>query len=113
MSSRFCATISTGSGAARPGCATRSYKRRCAARAYPARCRQRRMPATKMTVPAVSSDDRQATRLRRSRAVASLLLLLAAALFAGTLLVPEPGEAVLLLRAVAEAALVGGLADWF
>src|SRR3954447_3454573 len=72
------------------------------------RCRRR-----KMTVPAVSSDDRQAVRLRRSRAVASLLLLLAAALFAGTLLVPEPGEAVLLLRAVAEAALVGGLADWF
>lgn len=66
-----------------------------------------------MTVSVVSIDDRQAARLRRSRAVASLLLVLAAAIFAGTLLVPDPGGAVLLLRAVAEAALVGGLADWF
>lgn len=66
-----------------------------------------------MTVSVVSIEDRQAARLRRSRAVASLLLVLAAATFTGTLLVPDPGGTVLLLRAVAEAALVGGLADWF
>ena len=66
-----------------------------------------------MAVPVVSPDDRQAARLRRSRIVAGLLLVLAAATFAGTLFVPDPGGAVLFLRAVAEAALVGGLADWF
>src|SRR3954451_25142942 len=62
---------------------------------------------------AVSVEKGQAARLRRSRAGASLLLVLAAVMFAGTLLVPDPGGAVRLLRAVAEAALVGGLADWF
>jgi uncharacterized membrane-anchored protein YjiN (DUF445 family) len=66
-----------------------------------------------MAVSGVSPDDRQAARLRRSRAVAGGLLVLAAAMFVGTLLVPDPGGVVLLLRAVAEAALVGGLADWF
>ena len=39
--------------------------------------------------------------------------MLADALFAATLMVRHPGPVVLLLRAVAEAALVGGLADWF
>ena len=39
--------------------------------------------------------------------------MLAGALFAATLMVRHPGPVVLLLRAVAEAALVGGLADWF
>ncbi|MGD9616947.1 MAG: DUF445 domain-containing protein [Alphaproteobacteria bacterium] len=65
------------------------------------------------TVSVVSVEDWQAARLRRSRLVASGLLVLAAVTFVGTLIVPDPGEAVLLLRAVAEAALVGGLADWF
>jgi uncharacterized membrane-anchored protein YjiN (DUF445 family) len=65
------------------------------------------------TVPVISVEEGQAARLRRSRAIAGGLLLLAAAAFVGTLFVPDPGLAVLLLRAVAEAALVGGLADWF
>ena len=52
-------------------------------------------------------------RLRGSRAVATGMLALSAAIFLVTLLVPEPGIPILLLRAVAEAALVGGLADWF
>ncbi|MBV8507761.1 MAG: DUF445 domain-containing protein [Alphaproteobacteria bacterium] len=36
-----------------------------------------------------------------------------AALFISTTLVPQPGFWILLIRATAEAALVGGLADWF
>jgi uncharacterized membrane-anchored protein YjiN (DUF445 family) len=58
-----------------------------------------------------SEPERQS--LRRSRAVATGMLALAAAVFAATLAVPSPPEWVLLLRAIAEAALVGGLADWF
>jgi uncharacterized membrane-anchored protein YjiN (DUF445 family) len=58
-------------------------------------------------------ERRQARRLRRSRALATGLLALAGASFAATLWVRNPGLALLLLRAVAEAALVGGLADWF
>jgi uncharacterized membrane-anchored protein YjiN (DUF445 family) len=58
-------------------------------------------------------ERRQAERLRRSRALATGLLALAGASFAATLMVRNPGPALLLLRAVAEAALVGGLADWF
>lgn len=56
--------------------------------------------------------DKQAS-LRRHRAVATLLLLFAAVVFVLTQLVPEPGFWVLLLRAGAEAGVVGGLADWF
>ena len=41
------------------------------------------------------------------------MLALAAIVFAASLAVPSPGHGILLLRAVAEAALVGGLADWF
>jgi len=59
------------------------------------------------------SEQQQLGRLRRSRALATGLLILAGAIFAATLIVPDPGTALLLLRAVAEAALVGGLADWF
>src|SRR5437763_5826707 len=55
----------------------------------------------------------QLSRLRRSRAVATGMLALAAIVFAASLAVPSPGHGILLLRAVAEAALVGGLADWF
>jgi uncharacterized membrane-anchored protein YjiN (DUF445 family) len=58
-------------------------------------------------------EQRQRTRLRRSRAVATGMLIAAAGIFAATLSVADPGSGVLLLRAIAEAALVGGLADWF
>lgn len=51
--------------------------------------------------------------LRRNRAIASGLLLVMAALLVATLAVSNPGFWVLLIRASAEAALVGGLADWF
>ena len=58
-------------------------------------------------------EQQQLSRLRRSRAVATGMLAIAAAVFAASLAVPEPGTGILLLRAIAEAALVGGLADWF
>jgi uncharacterized membrane-anchored protein YjiN (DUF445 family) len=53
------------------------------------------------------------TPLRTSRGLATGLLGLAGGVFALTLAVHEPGAAVLFVRAVAEAALAGGLADWF
>jgi uncharacterized membrane-anchored protein YjiN (DUF445 family) len=58
-------------------------------------------------------EQRQLSRLRRSQAVATGMLAAAAAVFAASLSIPDPGTGILLLRAVAEAALVGGLADWF
>jgi len=59
------------------------------------------------------TEDGARRRLRRNRALAGGLLIAAAALLIATHLVPEPGFAVLLLRAAAEAGIVGGLADWF
>jgi uncharacterized membrane-anchored protein YjiN (DUF445 family) len=55
----------------------------------------------------------QAAALRRHRAVASVCLLLAAAVYIATQFVPQPGYWLLLLRAGAEAGLIGGIADWF
>src|SRR5947208_2295674 len=51
--------------------------------------------------------------LRRKRAIASGLLIVMAALFVAPLIVPAPGFWVLMVQASAEAALIGGLADWF
>src|SRR5215472_3131884 len=51
--------------------------------------------------------------LRRNRAIATVLLVVMAGLFIATTLVHEPGFWVLLVRATAEAAVVGALADWF
>src|SRR3954454_19392906 len=58
-------------------------------------------------------EQQQLSRLRRSRAVATSMLALAAVVFLASLAAPNPGHGILLLRAIAEAALVGGLADWF
>jgi uncharacterized membrane-anchored protein YjiN (DUF445 family) len=58
-------------------------------------------------------EQQQLSRLRRSRAVATGMLALAAVVFLASLAAPNPGHGILLLRAIAEAALVGGLADWF
>jgi uncharacterized membrane-anchored protein YjiN (DUF445 family) len=52
-------------------------------------------------------------RLKRNRALASGLLLASGAILIGTHLVETPGFSILLLRAAAEAGIVGGLADWF
>ncbi len=58
-------------------------------------------------------EEEQLRRLNRSRAVATGMLAIAAAIFAISLTVPSPNAWLLLVRSVAEAALVGGLADWF
>ncbi|MGO8917431.1 MAG: DUF445 domain-containing protein [Stellaceae bacterium] len=57
--------------------------------------------------------ERQRRALRRNRLLATGLLVLAAAVFFATRFAPQPGFWLLLLRAGAEAAVVGGLADWF
>ena len=51
--------------------------------------------------------------LRRNKLFASGLLLAAVVLFLVIQLIPEPGFAARLTAAAAEAAIVGGLADWF
>lgn len=61
----------------------------------------------------LTAEQQQLRRLRQSRAVATGMLAVAAAVFMTSLAVPAPSAWVLLVRSVAEAALVGGLADWF
>ena len=60
-----------------------------------------------------AGDERARKRLRRNRALANGLLASMAAIAVGTHLVENPGFATLLVRAGAEAGVVGGLADWF
>jgi uncharacterized membrane-anchored protein YjiN (DUF445 family) len=60
-----------------------------------------------------ADEAEQRRALRRHRMRATSLLLVAAVAFLTCSLVPEPGFWVLLARAGAEAAMVGGLADWF
>lgn len=55
----------------------------------------------------------QRAQLIRQRRLATGLLLIMGLIYLATKLVPEPAYWVLLLRAGAEAAMVGGLADWF
>ena len=65
---------------------------------------------------AADPDDleiRQRRALRRTRAVATGLLLAMVATVVGTALVPEPTVWTSLAHAAAEAGVVGGLADWF
>jgi uncharacterized membrane-anchored protein YjiN (DUF445 family) len=69
-----------------------------------------RRPAIGMSLLA---QDFQRRGLRRNRLIATAMLGGMAVLFIGTTLAPQPGFLVLLVRATAEAALVGGLADWF
>src|SRR5438477_4519385 len=61
----------------------------------------------------VSAQDLQQRGLRRNRLIATLLLGAMAALFISTSFAAQPGFWILLVRATAEAALVGGIADWF
>src|SRR5471030_1799467 len=56
-------------------------------------------------------DEVAANRLRRMKRSASALLVLAAALYVLSLIVDFPGVGY--LQAGSEAAMVGGLADWF
>ncbi|MGZ6827935.1 MAG: DUF445 domain-containing protein [Mycobacteriales bacterium] len=62
-------------------------------------------------MPLLVQDDQAAARLRRMKLTASALLAVAALLYAGSL--GLHGTAAGFLRAGSEAAMVGGLADWF
>jgi uncharacterized membrane-anchored protein YjiN (DUF445 family) len=61
----------------------------------------------------VTTQDFERRALRRNRLIATALLGAMAVLFIATTLPSQPGFWILLVRATAEAALVGGLADWF
>ena len=61
----------------------------------------------------VTDYEEKREALRKNRAVASALLLAAAVIFAATQFVPAPGFYVRLLTTASEAAIIGGLADWF
>jgi uncharacterized membrane-anchored protein YjiN (DUF445 family) len=65
--------------------------------------------------PAVLSapDPGLIRRLRRTRLFATALLAVMAVVYAGTTWLAAPSPYVAAIRAFAEAALVGGLADWF
>jgi uncharacterized membrane-anchored protein YjiN (DUF445 family) len=60
-----------------------------------------------------STENFQWRALHRNRLIATALLGAMAALFISTTVVPQPGFWILLVRATAEAAVVGALADWF
>ena len=66
-----------------------------------------------MSAKPADPQARQDRQLRRARALATGLLVLAAAGYIWTLTVAAAPEWVLWLRAAAEAGVVGGLADWF
>jgi uncharacterized membrane-anchored protein YjiN (DUF445 family) len=59
------------------------------------------------------SDEVRRKRLRRNRLLATAMLTGMGAVFVATRMVPEPGFLTLLIRAGAEAGMVGGVADWF
>ncbi|WP_331371425.1 DUF445 domain-containing protein [Sinorhizobium chiapasense] len=59
------------------------------------------------------AEDALRRRLNRNRLLATSLLVFMGAVLLGTHLVTQPGFLVRLLRATAEAGIVGGLADWF
>src|SRR5918996_1364289 len=72
------------------------------------------LPTTGQFAEASPGDDQIAIqRLRRNRVFANGLLGSMAAIVVSTHWVEDPGFATLLLRAGAEAGVVGGLADWF
>jgi uncharacterized membrane-anchored protein YjiN (DUF445 family) len=60
-----------------------------------------------------STENFQRRALRRNRLIATALLGTMAILFIVTTLMPQPGFWIRLVRAAAEAAVIGGLADWF
>ena len=63
--------------------------------------------------PFIGDLQAKRAKLRRSRTAATALLLIAVAIFLVSRLLLEPSFAARLLSAAAEAAMVGGLADWF
>ena len=64
-------------------------------------------------LPALEDEARLRRALRQNRLLATGLLGVAAAIFLATSAVPDRGFWLALVHAGSEAALVGGLADWF
>ena len=65
------------------------------------------------TIPTLRDEEKARQNIRRNRALATGLLATMVMLFGVTWLVPNPCFGTALLRAGAEAGIVGGLADWF
>ena len=63
--------------------------------------------------PSITDVEAKRATLRRNKRLATGLLLVAVAVAAGTALLPDRPFWVQLVNAAAEAAIVGGLADWF
>jgi uncharacterized membrane-anchored protein YjiN (DUF445 family) len=63
--------------------------------------------------PSIADAEAKRVALRRNKRLATGLLLAAVALAVGTALLPDRPFAIQLINAAAEAAIVGGLADWF
>jgi len=61
----------------------------------------------------MSRAEEKRRTLKRNRALATSLLACAGIVFVAARLVPEPGFVVRLIGTAAEAAIIGGLADWF
>src|SRR5262249_13690369 len=70
-------------------------------------------PATPDPDASGDGDAARRQRLARNRLLATTMLAAMGAIFAATHLVPEPDFLILLVRAGAEAGMVGGIADWF
>jgi uncharacterized membrane-anchored protein YjiN (DUF445 family) len=70
-------------------------------------------PAAHSGPPAPSDEAIARKMLARRRMLANALLLVMGGIFAATYLDRDPGYAIGLIRAAAEAGIVGGLADWF
>ena len=65
------------------------------------------------SAPLLTNAADKRSRLRRAKHGASALLGLAVVVLVGARLYPHPSTLAALIRAAAEAAIVGGLADWF
>jgi uncharacterized membrane-anchored protein YjiN (DUF445 family) len=71
------------------------------------------MPAGDPTLATDGADAARRQRLRRNRLLATAMLAGMGVVFVVTHLIPEPGFLTGLIRAGAEAGMVGGIADWF
>ncbi len=69
--------------------------------------------ATEDPLSPSSTDATRRQRLRRNRFLATAMLTGMGVVFGATHMVSEPGFLALLIRAGAEAGMVGGIADWF
>src|SRR5438128_8042081 len=79
----------------------------------PSRVARNREFGTMREAPSIADVETKRAALGRNKRLATGLLLVAVALAVGTALLPDRPFAVQLINAAAEAAIVGGLADWF